>query len=56
VETDVKKVAMDYLFSAAYQGTPLAHSKYGTLENIKCVVLLTYCSHSQSSLQELVPI
>jgi len=28
---------MDYLFSAAYQGTQLARSKYGTTENIKCV-------------------
>lgn len=35
VESDLKKVTMDYLFSAAYQGTPLAHSKYGTTENIK---------------------
>jgi len=38
VETNVKKVTMDYLFSAAYQGTQLARSKYGTTENIKYVI------------------
>jgi len=31
----MKQVTMDYLFAAAYQGTPLAHSKYGTTNNIK---------------------
>jgi len=35
VESDVKKVTIDYLFNAAYQGTQLAHSKYGTVEKIK---------------------
>jgi len=42
VETDIKKVTMDYLFSAAYQGTPLAYSKYGTVDNIKYAILPYY--------------
>jgi processing peptidase subunit beta len=35
VETDLEKVTLDYLHGTAYQGTALARSVYGNVENIK---------------------
>lgn len=35
MENDIELVTQDYMYSAAYQGTPLAKSMYGTSESLR---------------------